>query len=379
MRNWRPCNPQRHYHSTFNQKLDIMAQKLGYIDIAAVKAATTLEQVLTHYGILEKLEPSGSSLRGCCPIHKGTNPKQFSATLAMNAWKCFSECQHGGNHIDFVMRMENCSLVEACWKLNEWFSLGHEIKAKPSAPPPREKFTPKAGNAAESATAAPDSPEASRSRKHEAPPAKEPEEETGENGVLTFSLDNLDGSHPYLAERGLSAETIAHFGIGYCPKGIMAGRIAIPIHNADGQIVANAGRWPGTPEEGKEKYRLPGKFKKTLEVFNYHRAALELDTTPLVIVEGFFGVMHLWQHGIRRVVALMGWHMSIRQEELIGCLVTADSRIVLMLDDDEAGNTARQKIAPRLAERCFVRSFRWPGGVHEPDELTAEQVAELGR
>ena len=120
-------------------------------------------------------------------------------------------------------------------------------------------------------------------------------------------------------------------------------------------------------------------FKKTLEVFNIHRAALEPDTSPLVIVEGFFGVMHLWQLGIRRVVALMGWSLSERQEAMIGKLVTPDSRIVLMLDNDEPGVAAQQKIAPRLAEHCFVRSFRWPEGVREPDELTVEQVAALLR
>jgi DNA primase len=357
-----------------------MSKSLGYIDIAAVKAATTLEQVLTHYGILDQLEPCGSSLRGCCPIHKGTNHKQFSVTLSINAWKCFSECQQGGNHIDFVMRMEDCSLIQAGWKMNDWFNLGHEAKAKPQSFPARDKAPAKQQSSApvENPQAAPVKPSAPTPQKAPPPPkVDEPAEETGENAVLGFSLENLDGSHPYLAERGLSAETIAHFGIGYCPKGIMAGRIAIPIHNAAGEIVANAGRWPGTPDEGKEKYRLPGKFLKTLEVFNYHRAAMEPDTSPLVIVEGFFGVMHLWQLGIRRAVALMGWHLSPRQEEMIAKLVTPESRIVLMLDNDEAGNAARLQIAPRLAEQCFVRSFRWPDGVQEPDELTAEQVAEL--
>ena len=122
---------------------------------------------------------------------------------------------------------------------------------------------------------------------------------------------------------------------------------------------------------------MPGKFKKTLEVFNIHRAALEPDTSPLVIVEGFFPVMHLWQLGLRRVVALMGWHLSERQEALIGKLVTPDSRIVLMLDNDESGIAAQQKIAPRLAAHCFVRCFRWPEEIHQPDELTAEHVAPL--
>jgi DNA primase len=356
-----------------------MSKSLGYIDIAAVKAATTLEQVLTHYGILEQLEPHGSSLRGCCPIHKGTNPKQFSVTLAINAWKCFSECQHGGNHIDFVMRMEDCTLIQAGWKMNDWFDLGHETKAKPQTFPSREKAPARQSQSTqiEKPQTAPAKPTVPQQKALSPPKAEEPAEETGENAVLSFSLENLDGSHPYLAERGMSVETIAHFGIGYCPKGIMAGRIAIPIHNAAGKIVANAGRWPGTPDDGKEKYRLPGKFLKTLEVFNHHRAALEPDTLPLVIVEGFFGVMHLWQHGIRRVVALMGWHMSARQEELIVKLVTPDSHIILMLDNDEAGNTARQKIAPRLAEQCFVRSFRWPEGLQQPDELTMEHLQEF--
>ena len=352
-----------------------MAKSLGFIDFAAVKTAVSLEQVLTHYGVLQTLKPHGSTgLRGCCPIHKGDDPKQFSVTLEKNAWKCFSQCKHGGNMLDFVMLMEDCSLSEAAWKVNEWFGLGMDARAAERV---RSAPTAHKGERPESSTGKSDAHKTAEPIA--APPAEIlPEVETGENESKDFfALTNLDTTHPYLAERGLSAETIAHFGIGYCPKGIMAGRIAIPIHNAAGQIVANAGRWPGMPEDGKEKYRLPGKFKKTLEVFNYHRAALEPETSPLVIVEGFFGVMHLWQLGVRRAVALMGWHLSARQEELIARLVTPDSRILLMLDNDEAGNAARLKIAPSLAEHCFVRSFRWPDGIQQPDELTAEQVAPL--
>lgn len=355
-----------------------MSKSLGYIDFAAVKAAVSLEQILRHYGVLDKLKPHGAGLRGCCPIHNGDDPKQFSVTLEKNAWNCFSQCKHGGNMLEFVMQMEDCGLSEAAWKVNEWFNLGLEAQAavrfRKEPPTAKRAQTPEAADN----TPRPPTPTA----KPAPPPAttQEPEVETGENEPKDFfALTNLDTTHPYLAERGLRAETIAHFGIGYCPKGIMAGRIAIPIFNSSGQIVANAGRWPGEPEEGKEKYRLPGKFKKTLEVFNIHRAALEPDTSPLVIVEGFFGVMHLWQLGIRRVVALMGWSLSERQEAMIGKLVTPDSRIVLMLDNDEPGVAAQQKIAPRLAEHCFVRSFRWPEGVREPDELTVEQVAALLR
>jgi hypothetical protein len=44
----------------------------------------------------------------------------------------------------------------------------------------------------------------------------------------------------------------------------MKDRIAIPIHNADGQLVAYAGRWVGGElPEGEEKYKLPPRFKKS--------------------------------------------------------------------------------------------------------------------
>ena len=145
-----------------------------------------------------------------------------------------------------------------------------------------------------------------------------PEKEDGEpNKPLAFALTKLDAEHPYFAERGLTAETIATFGVGFCNKGLLRGYAAIPIHNTDGELVAYAGRWPGTPKEGKGKYKLPEGFKKSIELFNLHRAMSEPDETPLVIVEGFFDCMRLWQLGLRRVVALMGCSISDAQEEIL--------------------------------------------------------------
>ncbi len=348
----------------------------GFIDFAAVKAAVSLEMILEHYGVLAELRRHGeNSLRGCCPIHKGNDPKQFAVTLAKNAWNCFSECKRGGNQLDFVSLMENCKLTEAAWKVNGWFDLGlsSKVEQKASAPrgdrkkPKEKKNSPDGG---ESQSPSPSPPASSML-------ASKCEEETGINPPLSFSLQNLDSSHPYLAERGLNEATIQEFGLGFCSRGILAGRIAIPIMNSDGQLVGNAGRWPGTPPADKEKYRLPGGFKKSLELFNVHRAKNEQPDTPLVIVEGYFGAIHLWQHGIRRVVALMGSSLSVRQEEMVAQLVTPRDRILLMLDNDNAGSEARMKIAARLFERCFVGSFVYPTDVRQPDQLTAGQFAAL--
>ena len=52
--------------------------KSKFVDFKAVKAAVTMEQVLEHYGLLDKFKRGADSLSGACPIHKGSNPTQFT-------------------------------------------------------------------------------------------------------------------------------------------------------------------------------------------------------------------------------------------------------------------------------------------------------------
>ncbi len=47
---------------------------------------------------------------------------------------------------------------------------------------------------------------------------------------------------PSATHRGLTPETVNVFGVGYCPRGLMRGRVAIPIRNERGELVAYAGR-----------------------------------------------------------------------------------------------------------------------------------------
>src|SRR6266446_4155981 len=97
--------------------------KTAFIDFKAVKAAVTMEQVLQHYGLVDRFKKSGDSLSGPCPIHKGENPTQFRVSISKNIWNCFSECQRGGNVLDFISRMEDVSIHGAALKAIEWFGL----------------------------------------------------------------------------------------------------------------------------------------------------------------------------------------------------------------------------------------------------------------
>ena len=77
-----------------------MSNKSKLVDFRAVREAVSMEQVLSHYGLLEQMKRSGDSLSGCCPIHKGTNPTQFRVSVSKNLWNCFTQCKRGGNVID---------------------------------------------------------------------------------------------------------------------------------------------------------------------------------------------------------------------------------------------------------------------------------------
>ncbi len=90
--------------------------KTAFVDFKAVKSAITMEQVLQHYGLLEKFKRGTDSLNGPCPIHKGNNPTQFRVSISKNIWNCFSECKHGGNVLDFIAEMESVSIHAAALK-----------------------------------------------------------------------------------------------------------------------------------------------------------------------------------------------------------------------------------------------------------------------
>ena len=334
--------------------------KSKFVDFKAVKAAITMEQVLEHYGILDQFKRGTDSLSGACPIHKGSNPTQFRVSISKNIWNCFSECKHGGNVLDFIARMDDVSILAAANKAIEWFHLD-----------PEEMSVNSETEAAESGEA-PKAGDAPRPRAAKLAPVQEKGEP---NKPLKFRLEKLEREHPYLAERGLTLETIVDFGIGFCAKGMMAERIAIPIHNPEGNVVAYAGRFPGEPAEDTPKYKLPQGFRKSLELFNLDRAGKE--PGPLVIVEGFFGCMKLHQCGCRRVVALMGSTMSMAQEELIKRHTDRNSQVIVMLDEDEAGRAGREDIAVRLAKFVFVKVHTFVEDGQQPENLSAEEVKQL--
>jgi DNA primase len=343
-----------------------------FIDFRALKSAVKMQQVLDHYRLTDQFKPGNDSLTGPCPIHKGTHATQFRVSISKNCWNCFSDCHCGGNVLDFVAKMEKVDTNEAANRMVEWFNLDIE---KLNAESERAKHQPNPNHESANKQGAPTRPTSAIGAKPTGSKASEPKV-SEPNKPLGFVL-KLANQHPYFAERGLTPETVAEFGLGFCDKGVMSGRIAIPIHNMDSELVGYAGRWPGKPPEERPKYRLPDGFKKASEIYRLAQALREPEEYPLIIVEGFFDVMKLWQLGIRKTVALMGSSMSATQEQLIIRVTNENSTIIVMFDEDDAGRAGRDEVLRRLATKAFVRVVAFEKEDFQPEDLTAGQAQHI--
>lgn len=307
---------------------------MPWIDYRYIKASVPIAQVLAYYNIPLK-KTAEHHLAGHCPLpgHGGdrSNENAFHVDTQKNVFNCFSHCG-GGNVIDLVAKIEDCSFREAALLLYQMFFAD---AAEPEAAPVYGAAGVHENN----------------------------EPRLSENKPLTFELKGFNANHPFLRrEKGLTAETIKHFGLGFCTKGLLAGWLAIPVHNREGQLVAYIGRSVNpTQAEAEGKYKIPPGFHKSLEVFNLHRvlASKELEKYGLIVVEGFFGVFTLWQWGYKNVVALMGKELSNRQAEL---LLSASNRLTIFLDGDEPGRLASSKVAEKLGRSAFVRMIEYPPG-----------------
>lgn len=327
----------------------------SWVNFAEIRSRVSLEDVLFGLYRLNHLKRAGDKVTGPCPIHGGDNPRGFSADLSKNVWHCFTRCRKGGNAIDFTAAMDKTSIRDAALKLQAYFLEGKEP----------------AGNSSSSATPA-TPPKPGGVHPQIPSPTREPERDRdpARNPTLDLIL-KLKPEHPHLTlERGLKPETIEYFGVGYCTAGTLRGMIAIPIHSSTGELVAFAGRRLKREDIAEHgKYKLPKNFRKELELYNYHRAKEQMTSAGVILVEGFFTVMKLFEYGFRNVVAAMGSDVSDAQIELLA----HSPEVIILFDGDEAGRRGGETAYAALNDRTKARIIELPADTepegHEPRTL----------
>jgi DNA primase len=344
-----------------------------YIDFAFVKENASFEQVIVCYNL--KLVGSGAQRSILCPFHRERRPS-CKIDLERKIFHCFG-CEARGNLLEFVARIEGDAdnLRAAAIKIAEICGTATAAPRERAGAAPVREHRHKGAKPQRPKRAAPTTDAAqatiARVEVHGGLTNAGCHGAAGPNPPLTFAL-KLDATHPYLAARGLSAEVVAQFGLGYCSRGSMAGRICIPVHDERGQLVAYAGRWPGDEgiPEGEDRYKLPAKFQKSRVLFNLYRMP---ESNHLVLVEGFWSTMRLHALGVP-VVGLMGWSVSTDQVALLQG--RGVRYVTLLLDGDDTGRRGREKVLPDLASSFFVRAPLLPEG-EKPDTLEETQLLSL--
>lgn len=330
----------------------------SWINFKELRSKLSFPEVLKHYG--REVTEKGGQLVGFCPLptHGDTkkNSASFSAEPERNIFQCFG-CGAKGNILDFCVMMEGgnprrgLDVRRIALKLTKAFSI-----------PMGQR-------------------NGSNSQKKAAP---QQEENVLVNEPLNFRLKDLDPEHPYLKGRGFTKEIMDKFGVGFCAKGVFANRIAIPLHNAKGELIGYAGRiiddklmsatnpkylFPGRRENGGELVD----FKKSMFLYNGWRFKEPLD--DLVIVEGFPGVWWLTQCGFAETVAIMGSSCSPEQLHLILELTKPDARVWIMTDGDRAGRQCANALAKELSDRRFVRVVVNEG--KQPTDYSEEELKSI--
>lgn len=143
----------------------------------------------------------------------------------------------------------------------------------------------------------------------------------------------------YFAGRKIYKDSIVKFQLGYSQKQDM---VTVPVHAPDGMPVGFVGR----SVEGKDFKNTPG-LPKGKVLFNLHRIKT---SSKVFVVESSFDVIRLDQAGLP-AVATLGSNVSNTQIEL---LQKYFNNIVILPDNDEAGDNMVERITKKLGSRVSV-------------------------
>ena len=127
-------------------------------------------------------------------------------------------------------------------------------------------------------------------------------------------LTYLQPDHPSVLALGLSPETAQMFGAGFAPKGIMRGRLAIPLHDVNGLLLAYCGRAVGAESPA---LTFPNGFNPAEVIFNAHN----LHEGPLVLLSDPLQVLRAAEGGVENAVAFLTGSIAPQQLEMLASLM----------------------------------------------------------
>ncbi len=302
-----------------------------------------------YIGRSVKLQKAGRNLRALCPFHTEKTPS-FYVFTDRGSWRCFGSCGEGGDIFSFVQKRENVDFREALRILAE--EAGVELSARAAEQRTRAERLSGIVSAAVDFYEQQLAGEGGAEARAYLAETRGLDAETIERFHLGWAPDEWRLLRDYLLGRGYSDEDALAAGVlhesdsGGAPYDRFRGRVIIPIADDRGVYVGLGGRILG---DGEPKYLNSPQS----DIFDKGRTLYALDVAgsqaresgTVVVVEGYLDVIGPWQAGFRNLVATMGTSLTERHAAR---LTRFASRVVLAMDPDSAGMAAAERAGSLL-------------------------------
>jgi DNA primase len=352
--------------------------------MSQVDQVRTAADIVKIVGDYVKLRKSGANFVGLCPFHQEKTPS-FAVHPVKQIFHCFG-CGVGGDVFKFVMQIENLSFPEALRRVAEKVGVHLEERAGDETYDANTKLR------------------AGLLKVHEV--------------AAKFFAAQLGGTtegrmaRAYLADRGVTDETVGRFRFGYAPgdgqaltrhltgagfekevlekSGLIIfdaerqrfydrfrRRIIFPIANETGKVVAFAGRALGDDQPKYLNSPETAIYSKSRLLYHLDRAGQAIRKLDYaILVEGYMDCIAVAVSGIENVVASCGTSLT---EGQIRLLKRHAQRVVVNYDPDSAGMAATERSLALLLEEGFeVKVLALPEGL-DPDSFIRRRGAATYR
>ena len=337
-------------------------------------------------GLINKrvaLKKAGKDYKACCPFHEEKTPS-FTVVPTKQIYHCFG-CGESGGIIDFVMKYDHLSFVEAIETVAG--ESGISVVYDQTAKPVDKRF--KRYNQIMSEL-----------------------NDFYQNQLKSSSEKNKVVS--YAKKRGISGSIAKRFELGFAPPGWtnlfdqysmneesvqdllsmgmivpkkdkkddyydrFRNRLMFPIHNAKGSVIGFGGRVLSSQDNPKylNSPETP-LFSKSKELYGlYHCRKYSRKIDSILVVEGYMDVIALHQHGITNVVATLGTATTPAHLQVLS---RSAETIVFCFDGDKAGRDAAWKALktslPSITSGLVIKFLILPQG-EDPDTLINKESAK---
>jgi len=294
-----------------------------------------------------KLRRAGKNFSGLCPFHNEKTPS-FIVSPDRGTWRCFGQCNEGGDIFSFVMKKEGWDFKEALRHLAQKAGVALESYT------PEQQEEKDANDRLRSLLE-----EAVNFYRHQllnTPKGQEAltylhekrglTDATIETFGLGYAPDSWDAALGYFTEKGYSDQELLDVGLlssresgGYYDR--FRNRVMIPIRDERGRM-AGFGARILDPNDVPKFLNSPETplFSKSRLLYGLDRARKPIRVADqAVIVEGYLDVIALHQASFENVVSPMGTALTEDQLRLLKRF-TPSNRMILALDPDAAGQAA---------------------------------------